>query len=244
MTEDKILRTAQYVEGDLDETERVAFEKLLTEDTELKQHLIDYYEIHNSLKMEFASDDNRESLVKTLEGLNKQHFKTIESAPKVVKLNAYLKWVGSVAAILVLGLFIWAPWQGNLYQQYNSTVLMSVTERGADKTDLDEAAALFNNKKYVEAKALLAKLNSIEPTNAMVSYYYSVTLLETNEVVKSRALLTDLYNGESVFRYDAAYTMAMSYLKENKKADAKPWLQKVPEGNAQFIKAQALLKKL
>ena len=244
MTEDKILRTAQYAEGDLSDSERLAFEKLLTQDAELKQHLNDYREIHSSLKMEFAVDEEREALVKTLHQLNKQHFKAVKANPKLVNLNNYLKWVGSVAAILIVGLFIWAPWQGNLYEQYHSASEMSVTERGADKTYLDEAAALFNEKKYADAKVLLAKLNAADPENTMVSYYYGVSLLETSEVVKSRALLISLYNGESVFRYDAAYTIAMSYLKENNKEDAKLWLLKIPEGTAQFSKAQALLKKL
>jgi hypothetical protein len=38
--------------------------------------------------------------------------------------------------------------------------------------------------------------------------------------------------------------MAMSYLKENKKADTKFWLEKIPDGAVQYEKAQSLLKKL
>ena len=41
MIEDKILLTARYAEGDLNELEQAEFEQRLQHDTELKQHLTD-----------------------------------------------------------------------------------------------------------------------------------------------------------------------------------------------------------
>lgn len=242
MTEDKILWTAQYVEGDLDEAERLEFENLLTHDEELKQYLADYYDIHSSLQMELADDNGRNALVETLQGLNKEHFAA--SQPKVVKLSSYLRWVSGVAAVLVLGMLIWAPWKGDLYEQFNTAPQMNVAERGAEVSDLDKAAILFNDKRYNEAKPALAKLNTADPANAMVAYYYGVSLIETNEVAKGRLMLEELFKGQSVYKYDAAYAMAMSYLKEDKKADTKFWLEKIPDGAVQYEKAQSLLKKL
>ncbi|MFN0257796.1 hypothetical protein [Pedobacter ureilyticus] len=242
MTEDKILWTAQYVEGDLNEAERLEFENLLTHDEELKQYLADYYDIHSSLELELADDACRNALVGTLQDLNREHFTTEQN--KVVKLSSYLRWVSGVAAVLVLGMLIWAPWKGDLYEQFNAAPQMNVAERGAEKTDLDEAATLFNGKKYNEAKVALAKLNCADPQNAMVAYYYGVSLMETNEVAKGRLLLEDLFKGESVYKYDAAYAVAMSYLKEDKKADTKFWLEKIPDSAVQYEKAQQLLKKL
>lgn len=242
MTKDKILWTAQYVEGDLSDAERIEFEALLLQDEELKQHLSDYYDIHGSLEMELAEDLDRTSLLETINALNKEHF--VGAKPKVVKLRSYLRWVSGVAAVLILGLFIWAPWRGNLYKQFNGAGQMSVAERGADKTDLDNAAALFNAQKYSEAKVALAKLNNAEPENAMVAYFYAISLIETKDVAKGRLVLEDLFKGASVYRYDAAYAMAMSYLKEDKKEDTKFWLAKIPEGAVQYEKAQQLLTKL
>lgn len=242
MTEDKILWTAQYVEGDLSEEERLEFENLLVHDEELKQYLADYYDIHSSLQMELADDAGRAALVDTLKVLNVEHFEAAQ--PKVVKLSERLKWISAVAAVLVLGMLVWAPWKGDLYQQFNAIPQMSVAERGAEKTDLDEAAALFNNKKYTEAKELLAKLNTAEPKNAMLAYYYGLSLMESSEPQKGRLLLEDLFKGQSVYKYEAAYAVAMSYLKEDKKIEAKQWLQKIPSTASPYAKAQELLKKL
>lgn len=242
MTEDKILWTAQYVEGDLDEAERLEFENLLTQDEELKQYLADYYDIHSSLQMELADDQGRKALEETLHRLNDDHFKAEQ--PKVLKLSSYLKWISSTAAVLIIGLFIWSPWKGDLYEQFHTTSQMNVTERRAEVSELDKAATFFNAQKYNEAKAALAKLNAADPANAMVAYYYGVSLVETNELAKGRVMLEDLFKGQSVYKYDAAYAMAMSYLKENKKADVKFWLEKIPDGAVQYDKAQSLLKKL
>lgn len=252
MTEDKILWTARYAEGDLNETESLAYESVLKHDQELKEHLLDYLEAHGSLRMLFAYDHERQSLVSTLETLSEQYFDSLEpeepqistEQPRVVKLSSLLRWVSGVAAVLVLGMLIWSPWKGDLYQEFNTSPQMHVAERGAEKTDLDQAAALFNEKKYPEAKIALAKINATDPQNTMVAYYYAVSLIETNEVAKGRLLLEELFKGESVYKYDAAYAMAMSYLKEEKKADTKFWLEKIPDGAVQFEKSQNLLKKL
>ncbi len=242
MTEDKILWTAQYVEGDLNEEERLAFEDLLSHDEELKQHLADYYDIHSSLQMELANDSNRNTLVETIKTLNKEHF--VAEQPKVVKFNPYFRWVSGVAAVLVLGMLIWEPWRSNLYKDFNVVPQMTVAERGAKKTNLDNAAGLFNEQKYAEAKVVLAKLHVADAQNAMISYYYGVALMETSEIAKGRLLLEELFNGKSVYKYDAVYAIAMSYLKEDKKTDCKFWLEKIPKDASRYEQAQNLLKKL
>ncbi|SFG92157.1 hypothetical protein [Pedobacter insulae] len=239
MTEDKILWVARYVEGDMDDAEVADFESRLADDAELQQNLSNYKDIHQSLKMKLS--DNEE-LEHTLKGLNKQYF---GEETKVVSFKPTIKWLGAVAAVLVIGLFIWAPWNNSLYNTYNDHSDMLVTERGATEAgDLVNAAALYNAKNYAAAKAMLQKLYAKQKTNAMIGYYYGLSLLKTNEVEQSREVLTPIYDGESVFKYDAAYAIALGYLKENNKADCKAWLTKIPEGTTRYQQAQDLLGEL
>lgn len=241
MTEDKILLAARYVEGDMDEAEKADFEMRMQNDVELQQHLKDYRHIHQSLKIQLAPDQQDLAFKKTLRHTGPAYFET----PKVVTFKTSLKWLSGVAAVLIVGLLVWAPWRSNLYQTYHSDAKMLVTERGAEKaTDLDRAATFFNDKKYKEAQDLLAKLTLQQPGNAMVSYYYGLTLIETNTLSEGRSTLTQVYNGESAFKYDAAYAMAMSYLKEDKKDECKAWLKKIPIGTTHYQKAATLLDKL
>lgn len=242
MIEDKILLTARYAEGDLSESETVEFENRLQDDAELKQHLADYNHIHQSLKMKLASTKEDELFKDTLKGFNKEYF---ANEPKTIAFKPYLKWISGVAAVLVIGLLLWAPWNGNLYQQYAGDHQMLVAERGVEQeTELDKAAALYNEKKFVEAQAILKTLSIKEPNSTIVSYYYAQTLIETDNLTKAREVLQQIYKGESVFKYDAAYAIAMSYLKVNEMAECKIWLQKIPAGTTNYQKAIDLIGKL
>lgn len=242
MIEDKILLTARYVEGDMSDAERSVFEIQMQNDAVLQQHFKDYNDIHQSLKIKLAPDPADQLFRDTLTGFNEQYFKP---QAKIVSLKPYIKLLSGIAAVLFIGLFIWAPWQANLYDRYAGDSKMAVTERGAEKeTDLDRAAGFYNAKDYKKAKVLLQKLHLAEPENAMVTYYYGNTLMEEKEIEAGRKILNQLFEGESIFKYDAAYGIAMSYLKENNKVDCKIWLQKIPVGAAHYNQAQELNNKL
>lgn len=239
MTEDKILWVARYVEGDMDEAEIAEFETQLKGDAELQQNLKDYHDVHQSLKMKLANNDEFKN---TLQGFNKQYF---GAEPKVVSFKPALKWLSGIAAILVIGLFIWAPWNANLYDTYADDSQMLVTERGAATlTDLDKAAALYNEKDYDGARTALGKLYIKQSSNAMIAYYYGMSLIKTNAIAEARKVLTVIYDGESVFKYEAAYSIALSYLKEDNKVDAKTWLQKIPSETTRYEQAKELIGKM
>jgi hypothetical protein len=253
MTEDKILLTARYAEGDLSAEECLAYEDLLRHDHELKAYLLDYHDAHGSLRMFMDYDSERNALVAGIQKLNEAYFanesntgepKDVAEKPAAVKLKLYLRWVSGVAAILLVGLLVWSPWRADLYQEYQLLPNMSVTERGVMRNELDKAAVLFNERRFADAKPVLAKLYAADATNAMIAFHFAISLLETNEVAKGRLILADLFKGQSVYKNDAAYAIAMSYLKEDKKVDTRFWLEKVAKGAVQYKKAQALLKKL
>lgn len=244
MNNDKILLTARYVEGDMDAAERAGYETQMENDADLQQHLVDYNYIHQSLKAKLAPD--REDLLfrDTLSKFNDQYFKE-KPVAKTVSLKPYINWLTAVAAVLFLGLLIWAPWQASLYESFAGNSQMAVAERGAEKeTTLDKAAGFYNVKDYESAKILLQKEYTTHPENAMVTYYYGKTLIETKAIAQGRVLLNNIYNGESAFKYDAAYAVALSYLKEDNKEACKIWLQKIPAGTTHYEKAKELESKL
>jgi hypothetical protein len=239
MAEDKILLVARYVEGDMDEVENADFEARLLNDNELQQHFKDYQNIHQTLKMKLA---DREAFEDTLKGLNTKYF---AEAPKVFSFKPSIRWLSGIAAILVIALFIWAPWNANLYESYADDSNMLVTERGAEvATDLDKAASFYNQENYTEANLIFQELYAKQQSNAMIGYYYGLSLIRTNKADKGREILIPLYNGESVYKYDSAYAIALSYLKENNKADCKAWLQKIPVKTTRYKQAKELLAKL
>jgi len=247
--EDKLLIVARYLEGDMEDDEKETFEAQLQTDIELTGLIRQYKNIHQSLKMKLAPDEQDRQLASRLKDMNRQHFKeALISAPehkaKTVSLRPYLKWV-SIAAVLVIGLLVWAPWSSGLYEKYSFSRQMSVTERGGEKPgQLAKAAELFNKGDYKEARKLLQKEYMFNPQSPLLSYYFAITLIEGGQTYEARTLLMHLYDGESVFKYDAAFYTALAFLKEDNKAEAIIWLQKIPAGNANSAKAKELIAEL
>ncbi|TCD00836.1 tetratricopeptide repeat protein [Pedobacter psychroterrae] len=259
LNEDRLLAVARYLEGDMEPQERQDFETLLQEDAELREMQASYKDIHQTLKMKIAPTVEDLQLQSTLSALNEQYFKASSAegedhplpkpadevkVAKVVSMKPYLKWA-TIAAVLIIGLFVWAPWSSGLYNQYSFSKQMSVAERGADQQNpMAKAAALYNKGDYAEARKILQQEYMMSPQNPLLAYYFAITLIETGQEYEARTVLINLHNGESVFKYDAAFYVALSFVKQDDKEQAVAWLLKIPTENVNYEKAQSLIQKL
>lgn len=250
MEQDSILQASRYVDEEMEAHEKQQFELLLQTDAQLKEYVDQYKQASAALKAHFTPDENLVALKQTIGNLNAEYFKpeakvvSIKPEAKVVSLN-YKHWASAVAAILVIGLLILNPWRKSLYDEYSTATTMSISARGeGTQSNLEKAAAFYNKKEFTKAEALLATEYTADAKNSLVAYYYAVTLIQDNQAAKARTILEDLYKGESAFKYDAAYYMALSFVKEKNNDEAKKWLNLVPAGTSNYNKAQELSKKL
>lgn len=239
--EDKLTDVARYVEGDMEAGELQAFEVLLRENAELQGLLTEYKDIHQTLKMKIAPDARDKAVENTLTQLNGEYFR---KEGKTMALNGYLKWI-SIAAVLVIGLLVWAPWSGGLYEKYATSREMSVAERGTGaEQKIEDAAALYNAGDFSGAAKILAPIYQSNPERAMVAYYYGISLIENNQEGEARKVLLKLYEGSSVFKYDALYNIGLSYVKEKNAKEALVWLAKIPADDNNYEQAKELIGKL
>lgn len=246
MNEEKVKAVARYLEGDMEFQEKEGFETQLRTDTALQDLVAAYKDMHQTLKMNIAPSEEDQQVAATLTELNKKYFKGETPDVPVVKhtFKPYLKWL-SVAAVLIIGLLIWAPWSASLYEKYAISREMMVAERGAvQQKSLEEAAAKFNAKDYAGARKIMQPMYREYPNFTLLSYYFAITLVETEKEAEARTLFLELYNGESAFKYDAAYYTALSFLKQHNKKEALTWLKLIPEGTANYAQAQELIGKL
>jgi hypothetical protein len=242
MDNESILQASNYVDGEMDTQQQQDFELQMQGDAELRQYVELYRQAATALNTHLAPHANLDNLKQTLKGLNKQHFKP---EAKVVSFKAYTRWIAGVAAVLILGLIVFNPWKSSLYDEYSINSTMSVSERGEGaQTNLKKAAAFYNKKNYSAAEKILAMEYTANPKNSMAAYYYSITLIQDKQEAKGRSILQQLYQGESVFKYDAAYYIALSYVKQKDNVNAKKWLRNVPSGTANYAKAKELEGKL
>ncbi|OOQ59817.1 anti-sigma factor [Mucilaginibacter pedocola] len=239
---DSLLQAANYVDGEMSAEERAEFELQMQADAELREYVAQYREANTALRRFLVPDSNAEALKQTLGSLNQQYFKP---EAKVVSFGNYSRWLSAVAAVLILGIIVFNPFRRGLYEEYNTATTMSVAERGdGAETNLEKAAAFYNNKEFTKAEGLLAKEYTADTKNSLIAYYYALTLIEDKQEAKAREILQQLYNGESAFKYDAAYYVGLSYVKQKDNANAKVWLQKVAAGTSNYQKARELLGKL
>jgi hypothetical protein len=250
MNEEKLLTVARYLEGDMEPQEKQEFETLLQSDAELQELKAYYINVHQSLKMKIATTEEDERVEATLSSLSKQYFKNEgqaneeEQVPHAVSLQPYIKWL-SIAAVLVIGLLVWAPWSANLYEKYAISKEMSVVERSdIGQNTIERAADLYNVQDFAAAAKLLQEIYRKEPDNSLAAYYYGISLIETGKGDEARMVLSKLYDGESVFKYDAAYYIALSYIKQKDNVQALTWLSKIPQGTTNYDKAQELSGRL
>ncbi|HEX7365993.1 MAG TPA: hypothetical protein VF273_02800, partial [Pelobium sp.] len=155
-----------YAEGHMQPDEAHAFEEALANDFALQADLKLYQSVTNTLQTEIAPNKTDIEFKTTLNKFTQAHFKQKKSKPKA-KIIAFGK-IWYAAAILVIGLLIWAPWNKNLYTKYSKTEMVSFAERGNNtQTDLLKATEAFNAENYNEAKELLAPLVEKDTTNDM-----------------------------------------------------------------------------
>ncbi|MGY4384639.1 putative Zn-dependent protease [Pedobacter sp. UYP24] len=161
-----------------------------------------------------------------------------------ISVKSYIKYL-SIAAVLIIGIMVWAPWSGSLYEKYRISKEMSVAERGAaQQNNIAAGAVLYNKGDFEGARKILQAEYMLNPQNPLLSYYFSITLIETSQAYEARTVLVNLFNGNSVFKYDAAYFIGLSFVKEGNNVEAVKWLHKIPQGTANYPQSQELISKL
>jgi predicted Zn-dependent protease len=241
-TEEEI---ALYVNGDMTGADQQQFEQLLQRDKTLQEHVQHYRQVMTTLRNRLAPDAQDQALKQTLHSMNEEYFGHAED--NIRPVGVYIKWASAAAVIAILLIIsLFHPWrQNDLYTEYATLQMVTAAERG-DHTDtlLQQAAIEFNSQQYGLAQKNLEAAYKLEPDNALIQFYYAVSLVETGDHHTGQPLLEHVYAGNSVFKYDAAYFLALSYLKINNKDACRDWLQKIPAGTNRYAQAQSLMSLL
>jgi Tetratricopeptide repeat len=237
----------RYLDGEMNPQEFKAFETAMQQDADLQNEVELLKDVQATLKIKLHPAENEMALRNSLQEMNAEYFANKAERAKIIPLSRR-RWMTAVAAVFIMALLltVWQPWKKeDLYKQYAAIQMPGIAERGAAADSLLKTAVEnFNNKKFAEAIPSFEAVLKDSSQNSFVQYYYAIALLQNGQIEKSRAQLTELYNGTSLFKYDAAFYMALSYLKEKNKTACKEWLNKIPADTGPYSKAQELLKKL
>lgn len=230
----------RYLSGDMSPAAREAFEDRLRMEPDLQEALERWADVQNTLRQSLTPDPQREQLEKTLQS-NRPVF---HARSKVVRLQRFSIAVASVAAVVAVLLYI-SPWRQDLTTQYAAQEMVYPAERGtAPDTSLQQAVQQFNGRHYADAITSLTRVLNRQPDDAYARLYRGLAYLENDQPALARPDLEIIYNGQSLFKYDGAFYMAISYLKEKDKEQCRQWLLKIPADAENFARAQELLNEL
>jgi predicted Zn-dependent protease len=237
----------RYLDGELNAEELQAFEAAMQQDAELRNEVALFREVQDTLKRKLYPDEKEEAFKNTLQQLNEEYFSKEKEQAKVVPLFRR-KWMMAAAAIFIMALVltVWKPWeQDDLYTQYADIQMPSSAVRGAAADSmLVIAVDRFNNRDFKNAIPAFEAVLKDSAQNSFVQFYYGIALLQHNDITASRKQLTEIYNGNSSFKYEAAFYLALTYLKEKQEQETREWLNKIPADAGSYSKARELLKKL
>jgi tetratricopeptide (TPR) repeat protein len=246
----------RYAEDELTGEEKQQFETALRTDPSLAAELSLYRELKETLSQRLAPDATGEALRATLSELKASHFATAAAPPGAprpapgAKRIRMVRWVTSIAAaacILAVTLLLVLPSRNkrNTFDELGHTEMLSTTERGTNADSLlQQAAVFFNRQEFAKALPLLDKAVKADSSSQLALFYRGIAGWHTGATDAARTDLQQVYNGESLLRYEAAYYMALIDASEKNNTAATEWLKKIPEGTPVSARAKELENKL
>ncbi|WP_430411296.1 tetratricopeptide repeat protein [Kordia sp.] len=259
---------ASYLNNQMDETAKKAFETLLQSDAELASFLETYKTlegVYNEAKWTVTTTASVEEIKELAQQFRAadvvdvstkiraiQQENRVQKSPKKKTYFYYISSAIAVAAICTLFYFSFmqslSP--NDAFEQYhNWSTLPSFKDKGianTTKANLIKAETLFTQENYKEALALFSSTTNNQVYNPKAVLYIGVSQLELQQYSEAIQTFHQLKNSDAIDNHKAYWYLTLVYLKQNDAEKAKQTLEILVQNpaNYNFDKAQKLLKKL
>ena len=190
------------------------------------------------------SDNTRDELEEIIADQREKWFHTKDNPN--AKISLYVVITAIIAAGLA-GLLFLSPWHKDVYRQFSGTEMVHNHREGVERDTallFHQAARSFNRGYYNRTIKLLNQILAKDSTHVPARYYRGISLLETGRQQEARQDLGIVFAGKSTFQYDAAFYIALSYLRERNKQQCLEWLLKIPDNASIHWKAEKLKEEL
>ena len=230
----------KYLNHELTDEKRQAFEKRMLADADFSSFVKSYISIYESLQAGADRASNEQVLKATLRDVSEKHFDKKNAVSIISMRNIY--WAAAAAIFLAVCLiFIYNLQDPATYEKYAQHQTLALAQRSEGISELQYAAEdAFNNADYEPAAKYLAQLSQSSPDDNNLKLYWAIALIETSQYDKSDSLLT-VISSSFIYKHTATWYQALSYLKQGKPEAAKTLLEKIPEGADKYDNAQSLL---
>lgn len=247
MNQEDYRRIEEYLKKRLSPREEQAFEARLRQDSDLAAEVEWQQEMMEFLRRQA----DREALKAKLSAIGDKY---LEPEPSRKTTGAKIFRIGrrpwlvaaSVAVLITATMLVFLLTDSRtLYQQYSQHPSLSLTEMST-QTGYDLAAAeqAFNNGDYPVAERELAEYLTQNPSDTLALLYRGISLLELGRIQPAREIFEAIRNGSSDLKDLGTWYLALSYVKENDRENARQVLEQLPQRSERYSSARELLKKL
>ncbi|MFT6415774.1 MAG: tetratricopeptide (TPR) repeat protein [Gammaproteobacteria bacterium] len=245
MDEKTMLLFDDYLQGALSLKEQKELEQRIQEEPELGDAFAVFKDLNGHLEHSFSKE--RSDFRTQLKAMGDAHFKksTIVEAKetKVIRFTP-LRYLVAASVVFLFGTIMWMQLSTPTYADYPVHQDISLTIRTDGELAFAKAEKAFNTGAYEEAILFFNSILSNTPNNVEVSYYKGIALVELNRFDEADGIFSNITNGNSVYKYKALWSQALSKLKQKDAKACIKILQKIPAEAEDYEKAQDLLDKL
>ncbi len=227
----------KWIEGQMDEAERAAFERRFDSEPELAQAARLRKEMDRYLKRRTQRAHFKSKLVE----VRKAYEQTQRQRALRLAWRRRLQWAAAVAAVALIA--IW--WMGHPepIEVYATYPPLSLTRRSGPVEDLARRAEmLFAAGQFAQAARTLDSLHRLHPTDTLALLYEGIAWFEAAEYERAIALL-EPFPPSGYWTTEAWYFAALAYLALDRKEAARALLQRIPPQSGRYEQAQELLRK-
>lgn len=229
---------ARYLNDDMDQVEREAFDKRLESDAELASFVTTFSSLESvyneeewniqsntsveeikALAKEFRAEDVSD-LSKKIRSI--QQGERNRSIPQKNKKKTYFYYISSAVAVAaVCTLFYFSFFQSltavEAFEQYHDwSALPSFQTKSDTQNTLANAEDLFQQKQYKEALDLFKAHEKTSTTyHPNVQLYIGVSQLELENYAEAIQTFTTLQESDAIDHHKAYWYLALTYLKQN-----------------------------
>lgn len=226
-----------YIEGQLEGKELIEFETHMDQDADFRNLVLLQTEVHTIINRRMSSKeaDLRETLF---------HAETEIRVPQKSSFQRIkpILAILSVACVLLFGYLFFFNSDIALYELPD---MQSEIVRGEEANkQYEDAVKLYNEKEYGASRVLLNELITKEPEVVQYQYYTALTYLGEENWNEAKAKLTPIVEGQSIFKDEAKYYLAVSLDKLGNRIEAIQLLKTIPNQGELGKKAQKLIRKL
>ncbi len=242
----------QYLSKQLKGSALTDFESKMNTDSSFKKEVETQAFLHRGIN-KFGQDEMKKKLKlirAEVVGKEKPSQKAkVVSLGQKKKVRPFLRWsVAATIALVVGASFYYVATRQNvssldLYASYYQPYSVENSVRSAPApSNLTQANQLYKAKKFEAALPLFLQTLEIEPENAEIQLAIGISQLELNRMEQASQTFSSINN--PLYKDQAQWYLAMTFLKQSDLANAKTVLESIKEGDFNYAKVQEILESI